>query len=287
LRVAQLNFDFREFAQVATDMGALLAQPITNDVRESAFALAGESAYYAGDFEAAVKTFRRFVDEFRASPAAAAATLSIGWAELRRGHDADARRIFISFARERPQDPLAPDALELSAELAASAGDTAEAIALFEEMNARYPDHPRADLARLNHAVVLLRTGRAIEAQPLLRTFLGRAPGSPLVGRAHLALGVALLTGRLPVPAREALVAAKQLVSQFAADPRADSALARLGLAAAGAKRWPTADAALALLRQRSPTSPFVDETLVAGAEAQIETGHGAEARSTLEQFVT
>jgi len=387
LRLAQLNFDFREFAQVATDTGVLLAQPITNDVREPAFVLAGESAYYAGDFEAAVKTFRRFVDEFRASPAVAAATLSIGWAELRRGHDADARRIFTSFARERPQDPLAPDALELSAELAASAGDTAEAIALFEEMNARYPDHPRADLARLNHAIVLLRTGRAIEAQPLLRTFLGRAPGSPLVGRAHLALGVALLTVRLPVPAREefaaardagegprarlglgavalalrqwdaaasafaearetgtaavaqiadyglaviafdradregfrkiggglvreghatpallyalsatatdaaawddALESAKQLVSQFAADPRTDSALARLGLAAAGAKRWPTADAALALLRQRSPTSPFLDETLVAGAEAQVETGHGAEARSTLERFVT
>src|SRR5438132_14424444 len=56
LRLAQLNFDFREFAQVATDMGALLAQPITNDVRESAFVLAGESAYYAGDFEAAIKT---------------------------------------------------------------------------------------------------------------------------------------------------------------------------------------------------------------------------------------
>jgi len=386
LRLAQLNFDFREFAQVQSDMGALLAQPLASDVRAPALLLAAEGAYYAGDFEAAIKAFRRFLDEFRASPAAPAAALSIGWAELRQGHDADARRIFTDFARERPQDPLAPDALELSAELAATEGDSTEALALFSEMEVRYPEHPRVNLARLNHAIVLLRTGSPIEAQPLLRTFMNRAQGSPLVGRARLALGVALLNVRLPVPAREeftaardagegprarlglgvvalvlrqwdvaasafaearetgtaavalvadyglaviafergdregfrkvagtlvrdghatpallyalsasatdaaawddALESAKQLVSQFPTDTRAESALARLGLAAASGKRWPTADAALALLRQRYPASPFVDASLLAGAQAQIETGHGAEARPMLEKFV-
>jgi TolA-binding protein len=387
LRLAQLNFDFREFAQVQTDMALLLAQPVPGEVREPALLLSAESAYYGGDFDAAVKTFRRFLDEFRESPAVPAVTLSTGWAELRRGHDADARRIFTDFARDRPQDPLAADALELSAELAATQGDAADALALFGEMDARYPEHPRAELARLNQAIVLLRTGRAVDAQPLLRAFLNRSSGSPLAGRAHLALGVALLNVRLSAPALEefamardagegprarlgqgtanlarrqwdaaasafaearetgtaavarlaeyglaviafergdrdgfrkiagaivrdgratpallyaltttatdvaawddALGAAKQLATQFPTDGRADSALARVGAAAAAAKRWPAADAALGLLRQRYPASPFVGETLIAGAQAQIEIGHDAMARSTLEKFVT
>ena len=33
LRLAQINFDFREFAQVQADMATLLTQPITADLR--------------------------------------------------------------------------------------------------------------------------------------------------------------------------------------------------------------------------------------------------------------
>lgn len=386
LRLAQLNFEFREFGQVQTDAAALLEQPIPADLRGPALLLAGESAYYAGDYAASITAFRRFLGEFRADPASPAARLSVGWAELRRGNDTDARQIFSNFARELPDSPLAPDAVVLAAELAARGGDTQTALELLEHMRERYPDHPRAGIARLNQGILLLRTGRALEAQPLLRDFIAQAPTSPLVGRAHVALGVALLSSRLPAEARAEFTEARgagegartqlglgvaalalkrwdeasaalsdardngtvamadiadyglaavafgrgdhegfkkaavalikaghaspgllyalivsavdgqawddaqawteQLVKEFPADPRADSALARLGLGAAAAGKWPVANEALTRLREQYGQSAFVDPAFMPGVEAQIETGAVAQARQALEKFV-
>ncbi len=386
LRLAQINFDFREFAQVQGDIATLLTQPITADLRAPALLLAGEGAYYAGDYEASITAFRRFLGEFLTHPAAPAATLSIGWAELRRGNDGEARRIFSSVALEQPDNPLAPDALVLAAELAASAGDTATALDLLEQTGDKYPGHPRADIARLNRAILLLRTGKALEAQPLLHDFIRRAPTSPLLGRAHVALGVALLNAKLPAEAREefsaarsdgegalaqlglgtaalalkrwdeaaralgdardngtaeitaraeeglaavalgrgdrdgfkkaaavlvkpgrataallyalvvsavdaqawddALDSTKRLVKEFPSNPRAEHALARVGLAAAAVKRWATAHEALALLGQNYAQSTFLDLALMPGVEAAIETGATAQARQALEKFV-
>lgn len=386
LRLAQLNFEFREFAQVQADTGVLLEQPIPVDLRGPALLLAGESAYYAGDHNASIGAFRRFLSEFRAHPSSPAARVSIGWAELRRGDNSAARKIFSDFASELPDSPLAPDAVVLAAELAAKDGDTQTALELLQQMRERYPEHPRVEIARLNEAILLLRIGRAAEAQPLFRDFIAQAETSPLIGRAHVALGVALLGARRPAEARnefaearragegplaqlgfgvaaldlkrwdeaaaaladardngtlamgdvaeyalaavafgrrdqegfkkaaaaliksgratpgllyalivaavdaqawdDALAWIRQLVTQFPADVRADSALARLGLAAAAANRWPVADEALTLLREQYGQSPFVDPALIPGVQAQIETGAVTQARQALEKFV-
>jgi tetratricopeptide (TPR) repeat protein len=84
-----------------------------------------------------------------------------------------------------------------------------------------------------------------------------------------------------------ALSTAKQLVTEFPDDERADDALERVGAAAAKAHAWPTAYEAYALLRQKYPRSPFVEDSRLAFAEAQVETGRADEARRPLEQLVT
>ncbi len=386
LRLAQLNYEFREFAQVQTDVAELLTQPITGDLRAPALLLAGDSAYYALDYKASIVAFRRFLEEFPAHASAPSARLSIGWAELRLGNESEARRSFADFARDLPDNPLAPDALVLAAELAATEGDSATALELLERVGEQYPEHPGAQIARLNRAILLLRTARGAEAQPLLRDFISLGPTSPLLGRARVALGVVLLNGKAPQEARnefieasgagegplaqlgvgaaavalkrwdeaastlsdardngtaavaeaaeyglaaiafgrgddegfkkaaaalvgsgratapllyalvvsavagqawdEALVSTKRLVKDFPSDVRADSALVRLGLAAATARRWPVANEALTLLREHYGQSAFVDAAILPGVEALIETGAAAQARPALEKFV-
>lgn len=242
LRLGRLNFEVREFGQVERDMTSLLARPIPPDLRGSALLLQGESAYYAGDYDASIAAYRRFLGEFRASPLATEVKLSIGWAELRQGNDADARQLFTDFARDLPGDPLAPDALVLAAELAARAGDTAGALDLLREVIGTNPEHPRADIARLNRAILLLRSGRPVEAQPLFRDFIEREPDSPLLGRAHAGLGVALLDAKLPAEAHAEFVTARDA-------GLGALALLGLGTTAIALKRWDEAEQALVAAR--------------------------------------
>ncbi len=251
LRLAQLNFEFREFAQAQADATALLAQPIPSEFRAPALLLAGEGAYYAGEYDGAAGAFRRFLGEFRTHPAAPAAMYSVGWAELKRGNGAEARTAFADFARDLPDNQYAADALSLAAEQAAGAGDSASALDLLDRVLDRYPAHPRADLVRLNRAILLLRAGRPRDAQPLLHDFLNRAPTSPLLGRAHLALGVALLASRHPAEAREEFAAARR---------EGEGAEAQLGLGVAALELKSWEDAARAFADARESGSPAVTE---------------------------
>ncbi len=386
LRLAQINFDFREFVQAQHDLKALLSQPITTENRAAALLLAGEAAYYASDYDASVGFLRTFLGEFEQHPAVPSARISIAWAELRQGNDGGARRLFEEFARELPDSPHAPDALLLAAELAAKAGDTASALDLLTRMSGHYAGHPRIDVARLNIAILQLRAGRIGEAQAMLQELVSSSGSSPLIGRAHEALGVARLHAKLPSEARaefitarneiggglarlgfgaaamalkqweeaatalkeakevgstqigtaadsllaklafergqreefkkvaaslvtagrapvnvqyalivlaigdhawdEALEAARRFVTEHPKAATADSALARLGLAAAAEKRWKVAQEAFTLLRTQYRQSPFVEATFQQALDAQIEGGGYAAAREMLEELV-
>jgi TolA-binding protein len=386
LRLAQINFDFREFVQAQQDLKTLLAGPITGENRAAALLLAGEVAYYAGDYEASVGLFRTFLGEFPRHAAVPSARMSVAWGELRRANDAEARKLFEEFASERPDSPHAPDALVLAAELAAKSGDTARALDLLTRMTGQYAGHPRTDIARLNIAILQLRTGRIGDAQATLQELVSSAGASPLIGRAHAALGIARLQAKLPSEARtefitarneiggglvrlglgaaamalkqwdeaatalkeakelgsvqvgdaadyllaklafergqreefkkaaaslvtagrapasvqyglvvlaigdrawdEAVAAARRLLTEHPKDPTADSALARLGQAAAADKRWKVAQEAFTLLRTQYPQSPFVEATFEQALDAQIEGGGYAAARDMLEDLV-
>src|SRR5207249_11641506 len=73
----------------------------------------------------------------------------------------------------------------------------AAAQQLLDRVIAAYPRAPRTEFARLNKALLMLRTGDVAGAQTALRDWIRRAPFPPLLGRAQAALGAALLaTGR-------------------------------------------------------------------------------------------
>jgi len=390
IRVAQINLEMREFAQAVTDLAPLVGAPGDPARRAAVLLLQGEAAYRAGDHKTATAAFERAVTDVPDRPEVRAARLGLAWTALRAGRGDDAGRRFAEFAQLYPDDEHTTDALVLASEMALARNDSKGARELLDRVLSRYPGAPRAEFARLNRAILMLRSGEAAAAVAPLRDWAGRAPFPPLLGRARIALGVALLgAGRpgearaeflaarregegalaslglataalaedkLPDASREftearndgtaaiaatadyglaaigfrggatgafktaatsllaaapkspeapallyaltglaadakdwpaALTTAKRLVTEFPNDARADDGLERVGAAAAANEHaWPVAYESYALLRQKYPKSPFVEDSRVAFAESQVETGRAAEGRSALEQYV-
>ena len=245
LRVAQLNFELREFAQAGSEVATLLSQPTPLELRSAALVLAGEAAYYARDYEAAANWRRKLLNEPGADPAILKdAKLSLAWAELRRdSQSAEARRLFSEFARDFASDPAAPDALMLSAELAEGAGDVAAAQADYERMRLSYPTHPRTPLALLDGAILMLRTNRVPNAMLTLQEFLKAAPDSPQVPRARTARGAGLLAAGSPAEAELEFATALE---------GGEGPVAHLGagIAAIARKRWGDAERHLTAARE-------------------------------------
>lgn len=388
LRLAQINVEMREFKQAVADVARLVGAPGDRAMRTAVLLLHGEAAYRAGDYKTAASTFEGAIAEVPERPEVRAAHLGLAWTALREGRAELAGQRFSDFARLYPDDEQTTDALVLASEMAIASGDLRGARELIDRVLARAPRAPRAEFARLNRGILMLRSGEAAAAVPLLSDWSARAPFPPLLGRAQTALAIALLTagragdagrefaaarregegalaslglaivalteGKLAEAAREftearhdgtavvvahaeyglastafrrgdaaafrkaagaileaaprapsapaliyaltglaadakewpaALATAKRLVTEFPDDARSDDALERVGAAAAKEKAWPVVYETYALLRQKYPASPFVADSRVAFAEAQVETGRADDGRKTLEQF--
>ena len=234
LRMAQLDFDAREFAQAQTAAQALLNQPLGDDVRAATLVLAAESAYWARNWEQAAAAYSRFLADFPKRPEAPAAAFALAWAEFRRGRLDVARDRWAAFAREAPSDSRAAEAMLLAAELAAKAGDLAQAGTLFERVVGQYPGTEQAEVARVNRAILALNAGRPTDALSELNRIGVSGSSSPYLGRARAAKGIAF-------------VASKQMV---AAEPELKSALGQgddalchlgLGVIAFGRGQWDVA----------------------------------------------
>ncbi len=389
LRLAQVNFELREFPQALRDVAPLTAPGVAPEVRVPALMLQGEAAYRAGDWIVAGEAYRRLLVEFPADPQAPAVRMALAWTALREGRPETARAQFLEVARAHPTAPQAVDALLLVAEIALQSGQLSEGRDLLEQIVTRYRTSPRAEFAWLNRAILMAREGRLADAERELGIWVRQNRFSPLLGRALTALGATLLAeGRLAEAARElsaarregggeladlglgvvalaagrldeaqqrlrqvreagspalapvaeyglaavalvrgdgrafraagpamldaapgapaaprllyvlaalaaqegdwpvALGYARRLVTDFPGHEAADDALERVGRAAAAAGAWPVVYEAYTLLHDRYPQSPFVPDSRLALAQAQLELGRAADARRVLEEFV-
>ena len=242
IRAAMVNFDLREFAQAVSDLTPVVNAKTPPEIRLPALLLQGEAAYHAGDHVAAGVAFRKALTEFPNDPQAPAARLGLAWSLLRQGKKADARRELLELARATPDHPQAADAVVLASELTLEAGDIAAGRELLDRIIGTYPAHPRTDLARLNRGLLLLRAGDSAGAVIALRDWLARATFPALFGRAHAALGIALLAERnFDEAVREFSVAQKEGLT----------ALGQLGLGAVALAKRQSADAERAFAAAR------------------------------------
>jgi tetratricopeptide (TPR) repeat protein len=242
VRLARTNFEMREFAQAVTETAELLRSALPGDLRAAVLLLHAESAYRAGDYPAADAAFRRVVAELAQHPDTSAARLSLAWVTYRQRRRDEARLLFEEFVRAHPTHPAATDALLVASELALEAGDLEGARTMLDRIIATQAAHPRADFARLNRAILAVRAGDVRTALPLLRDWIARAPFPPLLGRAYVAHGVALLAANAPADAAK----------QFAAAQReGDAGLAMLGSGVVALAQGRLDDATRALTEAR------------------------------------
>ena len=234
-RLAQANFEFREFAQAAQESGQVVVAATAPELRDAALILQAEAAYAAGDYAGADTAYGRVLSEATQHPQAPLLRLSAAWAALRRDQHDEARRRFEEFAKQYPTDPRRPDALVLASELALRARDVEAARRALDQVIAEYPTNPRTQFARLNHGILLARTGNLPGAQREISDWLARSPFPPLVGRARAALGVVYLSSGRPAEAAREFAAARK---------EGEGALAALGLGtvALGGGRWDEAE---------------------------------------------
>jgi TolA-binding protein len=247
IRQALVNFELREYAQAVAELTPVVNARTTPEVRRPALLLQGEASYHAGDHVAAAAAFRRLLSEFPNDPQAPSARLGVAWALLRQSRKADARRELLEFARATPDHPQAPDGLVLASELALEAGDLAAGRELLDRIIGTYPTHPRTDFARLNRGLLMLRAGDAAGATIALRDWLARAAFPALFGRAHAALGTALLEERnFDEAVREFSLAQKDGLTAFG----------HLGLGAVALARRRSDDAERAFRAARDAGTP-------------------------------
>src|ERR671923_2135380 len=95
--------------------------------------------------------------------------------------------------RRPPRSTLFPYTTLFRSELALEAGELTAGREMAERIIASYPTHQRADFARFNRALAMLRQGDAAGAETAMREWLGRAPFPALFGPAHAVPGPALL----------------------------------------------------------------------------------------------
>jgi len=227
LRLARANFELREFGQAVQDVAPLLSASVAPEVRHAGLVIAGEASYQAGDYATAAGAYQALLVEAPDHPLAPAARLALAWASLRQNKRDEALRQFLEFARLQPGDPHAVDALVLASEQMLAAGDVDAARQLLDRIIAAHGTNPRAEFARLNRSILMVRTGQAAGAQRDLRDWIARAPFPPLLGRAHAALAAALLvTGQRAEAAREFEQARQEGFTEFAALGLAAVALA-------------------------------------------------------------
>jgi tetratricopeptide (TPR) repeat protein len=272
-RFARTNFELREFAQTVSDLAPLGSARLTPDVRLAMLLLQGEAAYHAGDYVVASAAFRRALIEFPDNPQSRSARLAAAWTALRQGRADEARREFVEFARSAPDHANAADALVLAAELALGAGDVPAARELLDRIVVTYPAHPRTDVARLNRAILMARTGQNNEAREALTDWLARAPFPALFGRAHTALGVVLLASGRPAEA----------IQEFGrAEKEGVGAIAHLGFGAAALAQSRWDDAARPLAEARDTGTPDIATAAEYGlAVAAFQRGASADFAKT------
>jgi TolA-binding protein len=243
LRLAQIDFDTREFANARDGARKLQTDPAAPaEMRAAALVLGGEAAYWARDYTQAAASYNGFLAAYPSYPQAPMANFALGWAELRSGRPEAARQRWTRYAQQAQTDPRAPEALVLAAELAGRAGDFAGAQTLLDQVVDRYPNSPYTEAAVLNRAILAVRGGRAADVLPELGRLVQRGAVSPYVARARVTRGAALLATGKPADAARDFQAALGL---------GETGVAHLGMGSAhfASQQWDAAAADFAAAR--------------------------------------
>ena len=161
------------------------------DVRIAASLVAGDAAHALGAYKDAMARYGEFLSAQPTGPDAAHAMMQMGWVQLRDGQRDAARGLWVAMADRFPSDARVPVVLNLAAEVAIQAGDTATAQRLLDRVIAQYPSSAHAGAAQLSRSIVALREQREAAAVRDLDEVVRSHGPSAVVARRGTVLAVA------------------------------------------------------------------------------------------------
>ncbi|MBI3324449.1 MAG: tetratricopeptide repeat protein [Candidatus Omnitrophica bacterium] len=175
-----------------------LEQPLDRTPRAQGLFYLGEALTGLGRLEEAVEAYTQAIEADPASRWAHVARFGLGWSEFQRHRCRESLNSFQAYLsdalRQDTQDALqavSETPLELlfaQGRCSMELGDEAKALALFEALQARDPEHTLAIDAALSQAELLQRQGRLNDARSVVDTILRRAFEPGQIAQANLRL---------------------------------------------------------------------------------------------------
>ena len=246
----------------------LAAMPAPTQAAEASYLLA-ESLWQAGDRQAALEGWQRFIADHAASPRLPAVLYALGVAQSEIGDATAAAATLRRFAETFPEDPLADEVALRRSDLALAADQPAEAAKLVVEI-ARRKDGPRIGDALERLGAALWKQKRYAAAAGAYDLLLARAPAAVVAAPALLSASAAWNEAGNVEEARKRLVQLLALEGAPAAIAAEGGArLARIHLASGDAEAAvAVAETALARAEAAVPAAAApegkVDEAIVA-----------------------
>lgn len=249
-------------------------------------ALLGEALWQAGDRDAAVETWERFLRDHADSPRAADALYGLGVARAETGDAAAATAALSRFAQRFPDHALADEVAIRRADLALAAGEPVEAARFVVEV-AKRKESPRSLDALERLGTALWRQERHAAAAAAFDMLADRCGEDPRAAAARLSASAAWAAAGKVDEARsrlEAILAGVHTAETAGAEVEAAERLARLDLSGgAPAEALSVADRGLAAA---VPGTPVAARLLRVRAEALAALpGRRDEALATLERL--
>jgi len=270
-------------------------------VRAAALLVAGDAAFALRSYKPALVRYSEFLSLQSSGPDAAHGVLQLGWTGLRDGQRDAARQSWIEVADRFPDDPRAPLALLLAAELASQAGDTTTATALLDRVITDFPSSAQAGPARLSRSILALRANREDAAVRDLDEVLRSSGTSAIVARRWVRDSLAVpgneaaLEASAATPRGNAAVATGESLERFAtafvqAGDRDSNVYVLHGLSLVGAADRGWSDAEVATLVERLvngwPSYPPAPTLLARVAGAAAAAGQWPIARRAYETLI-
>ena len=168
----------------------------------------------------------------------------------------DAAAALSAFRDHHPTHATAPEALYLEARSALAGGDDSQTRRLLEQLQREYPDHPRAQTARLGLAQYYLDQGNPQRAKSELQV-IATAPNRPAEGAQAL-----YLLGRTEQDQgnfNAALPYFRQVYARYPDAELAPAALYARGVTQVRLERYDRATASFERLGEQFPDSPYAE----------------------------
>jgi soluble lytic murein transglycosylase len=143
--------------------------PDDDERRDTALHMLGQAYLGLGDLASATTTFERVIAEYPSCTCFGQAWIDRARTLAAGGDGAGARRIYRTFARDYPDNPLAPEALWRSGILAISEGNEVEAAVDLLSIAELFPDSERAPQALYTVGVGAFTNGLYVESEDALQ----------------------------------------------------------------------------------------------------------------------